>query len=56
MLLIRVGGDEFVLITDLADKLEAEKTAQKVLKLNGGIVKSGDKSSTSQSTIDSFMF
>lgn len=43
MLLIRVGGDEFVLITDHADKSDAEKTAQKVLELNGGIVKSGDK-------------
>ena len=43
MLLIRVGGDEFVLITDHADKSDAEKTAQKALELNGGIVKSGDK-------------
>lgn len=43
MLLIRVGGDEFVLITDCSDKADAEKTAQKALELNGTTVKCGDK-------------
>ena len=43
MLLVRVGGDEFVLITDFARKSDAENTARKVLELNGGTVKCGDK-------------
>lgn len=40
-LLIRIGGDEFILITDCSEKAEAEKQAERILALNGGIVKSG---------------
>ena len=43
MLLVRVGGDEFVLITDHSDRSDAEKTAHKVLESNGSILKSGDR-------------
>lgn len=40
-LLIRVGGDEFILITDCSERAEVEKQAEKILALNGGIVRSG---------------
>lgn len=42
MLPIRIGGDEFVLITDYENKSDAEAAAERVLALNGGIVKSGE--------------
>ena len=42
MLLMRIGGDEFVLITDFADMSEAKSTAEKILSFNGNTVKSGN--------------
>lgn len=42
MLLIRVGGDEFALVTNTSDRAEAEAAAEKVLAFNGNTVKSGD--------------
>lgn len=41
MLPIRIGGDEFVLITDYSDIEEAEAAAEKILAHNGETVKSG---------------
>lgn len=41
MLPIRIGGDEFVLITDYSDIKDAQKAAEKILSLNGGTVSSG---------------
>ena len=41
MLPIRIGGDEFVLITDYSDIKDAQAAAEKILSLNGGTVKSG---------------
>lgn len=41
MLPIRIGGDEFVLITDYSDINDAQAAAEKILSLNGGTVKSG---------------
>lgn len=41
MLPIRIGGDEFVLITDLSDLNDAQNAAEKILSLNGGTVSSG---------------
>lgn len=38
MLCMRIGGDEFVMITGLEDAEEVEKLGQKVLSLNGGKV------------------
>jgi len=43
MLLIRIGGDEFVLITDCDDRSAAEKIEESVLAMNKGTVKSGGK-------------
>lgn len=40
MLPIRIGGDEFVLITDFSDIKDAQKAAEKILSLNGGTVSS----------------
>lgn len=42
MLLMRIGGDEFVLITDFSDVAEAKSIAERILSFNGGTVKSGD--------------
>ncbi|MGN0642714.1 MAG: helix-turn-helix domain-containing protein [Huintestinicola sp.] len=42
MLTIRIGGDEFVLITDYSDKSSAEAVAEKILALNGRTVRSGE--------------
>ncbi len=42
MLPIRIGGDEFVLITDYTDVKDAEAVAGKILALNGGTVKHGE--------------
>lgn len=42
MLLIRVGGDEFALITNFADVEQAKAAAEKILALNGNTVTSGD--------------
>lgn len=42
MLLIRVGGDEFALVTNIGEKAEAEEFADKVLALNGGKITVGD--------------
>lgn len=42
MLPIRVGGDEFVLITDYETEAEAKAVAEKILAHNGETVKSGD--------------
>ncbi len=42
MLPIRIGGDEFVLITDTSDLSDAEKTAEKILARNGETVRSKD--------------
>ena len=42
MLLMRIGGDEFVLITDFSDISEARAAAEKILAFNGNTVKSGD--------------
>lgn len=39
---IRIGGDEFIMITDFSDKADAEKTAEKVLAMNGGKIRSGN--------------
>lgn len=41
MLPMRIGGDEFVLITDFADLNDAQNAAEKILSLNGGTVSSG---------------
>ncbi|MGN0599763.1 MAG: helix-turn-helix domain-containing protein [Oscillospiraceae bacterium] len=41
MLPIRIGGDEFVLITDYSDIKDAQNAAEKILSLNGGTVSSG---------------
>ena len=38
----RIGGDEFIMITDFSDKADAEKTAEKVLAMNGGKIRSGN--------------
>lgn len=40
MLPIRIGGDEFVLITDFSDINDAQNAAEKILSLNGGTVSS----------------
>lgn len=42
MLPIRIGGDEFVLITDYETEEEAKVMAEKILAHNGKTVKSGD--------------
>lgn len=42
MLPIRIGGDEFILITDSKDRQTAEKTAEKILSHNGETIKSAD--------------
>lgn len=42
MLPIRIGGDEFVLITDFADIESAEAVAGKILAQNGNTVRCGD--------------
>lgn len=42
MLSIRVGGDEFVLITDLTEQQDAESLRSKILARNGETVRSGD--------------
>ncbi len=42
MLPIRIGGDEFVLITDTAELSEAEAAAERILAHNGETVKAGD--------------
>lgn len=42
MLPIRIGGDEFVLITDFADIEQAKAAAKKILACNGNTVTSGD--------------
>ena len=42
MLIMRIGGDEFVLITDFSDAEDAKSVAEKILSFNGGTVKSGD--------------
>lgn len=42
MLPIRIGGDEFVLITDYSDIADAQAVADKILALNGNTVKSGE--------------
>ncbi len=42
MIPIRIGGDEFVLITDTADLAEAEAVAERILAHNGETVRSGD--------------
>lgn len=42
MLLIRIGGDEFVLITDFSDIKDAEAVAEKILAQNGKTVKCGE--------------
>lgn len=42
MLPIRIGGDEFVLITDFADIESAEAVAGKILAQNGNTVKCGN--------------
>jgi len=39
---IRIGGDEFIMITDFSDKADAEKIAEKVLAMNGGKIRSGN--------------
>lgn len=39
---IRIGGDEFIMITDFSDKVDAEKIAEKVLAMNGGKIRSGN--------------
>ncbi len=41
MLPIRIGGDEFVLITEFDQKEDAEAIARKILSHNGGTVTSG---------------
>ncbi len=41
MLPIRIGGDEFVLITDYSDIKDAQSAAEKILSLNGNTVKYG---------------
>ncbi|HBL84247.1 MAG: hypothetical protein A2Y17_07670 [Clostridiales bacterium GWF2_38_85] len=35
MLMLRIGGDEFALVTELSDSTEAEKVASEVLQQNG---------------------
>ena len=35
MLMFRIGGDEFTLVTGLSDKAEVEKLAEKILSRNG---------------------
>ncbi len=42
MLPIRIGGDEFVLITDFDKKEDAQAIAEKILAHNGETVKSGE--------------
>lgn len=42
MLTIRIGGDEFVLITDFSDIESAQAVAEKILAQNGNTVKCGD--------------
>lgn len=42
MLPIRIGGDEFVLITDFSDIESAESVAEKILAQNGNSVKCGN--------------
>jgi len=42
MLPIRIGGDEFVLITDFADIEKAKAISEKILSCNGNTVTSGD--------------
>ena len=42
MLPIRIGGDEFVLITDFSDIESAKAVAEKILAQNGNTVKCGD--------------
>lgn len=42
MLTIRIGGDEFVLITDFADIESAKAVAEKITAQNGNTVKCGD--------------
>lgn len=42
MLLMRIGGDEFVLITDFSDISEAKAAAERILSFNGNTVKAGD--------------
>ncbi|MCM1023171.1 MAG: helix-turn-helix domain-containing protein [Prevotella sp.] len=41
MLPIRIGGDEFVLITDFSDVKQAEAAAERVLAFNGNTITSG---------------
>ncbi len=43
MLLIRVGGDEFVLVTNTSDMAEAQAAADRALAYNGNTVKCGGK-------------
>lgn len=42
MLPIRIGGDEFVLITDFDSEADAKAAADRILSLNGGTVRSGE--------------
>ncbi len=42
MLPIRIGGDEFVLITDFENQEDAQEIAKKILAHNGETVKSGE--------------
>ena len=42
MFLMRIGGDEFVLITDLDDISKAEEIAEKILAFNEKTVRSGE--------------
>lgn len=42
MLPVRIGGDEFVLITDFSERDKAEAAAEKILALNGNTVVSGE--------------
>lgn len=39
---IRIGGDEFVLITEFTELEDAQAVARKILSLNGGTVKHAD--------------
>lgn len=44
MLLFRIGGDEFALVTGLSDKEKVEQLIQKILNLNGSVIYSDDQS------------
>lgn len=41
MLPIRIGGDEFVLITDFSDLDDAQNAAEKILNMNGNTISYG---------------